>query len=179
MPDSASYFIAATNDNEYYHSRFEFWDNVYGYKMETMKEMYYNETCHDYIEKENIISDKCKFHTVDILSVQKEDLNFIVPYNLKFKQSANFNSFTIWIETSFSHLHLPLKINYGPYNERSSYYPLIFYLKREVHVKNNSKLNGSIAIQKLEKGGKHLVLGKVSFNIPSVLSTFQFFKIDF
>ena len=144
-----------------------------------MKEMYYSETCHDYIDKGSLISDKCKFHTINILQAQKEDLSFIVKYNLKFNQSASFNSFAVWIEVNFSQIHLPLKISYGPFNEKSSYYPLIFYLKKEVHVKNGEKLTGSIAVQKLEKGGKHIVLGKVSFNIVGVLNTSQFYKIDF
>lgn len=167
------------NDSEYYHSRFNFWDNVYGYRMETMKEMYYTETCYDYVDKASIITDRYRFHTIDILTLKPEDVNFIVKYNLKFNQGANFNSFTIWIEIGFNHIHLPIKINYGPYNDKSSYYPLIFYLKREVHVKNGDKLHGSIAVRKMEKGGKVFVLGKVSFNIAGLLSNSQFYKIDF
>jgi len=167
------------NDSEYYHSRFNFWDNVYGYRMETMKEMYYTETCYDYVDKASLISDRCRFHSINILTLKPEELNFIVKYNVKFNQGANFNSFVIWIEVAFNQVHLPIKINYGPYSEKSSYYPLIFYLKREVYVKSGEKLHGTIAVRKMEKGGKGFVLGKVSFNVPGSLSNSQFYKIDF
>ena len=147
--------------------------------MPTMKEMYYAEACFDYIDKSHIVSDRYRFHTVNIMDLKDSNVDFIVSYNLKLGQTSNWNAFAIWIEVAFNHVHLPLKINYGPFCEKSSYYPIILYLKREVQVQEGQKITGSIAVRKLEKGGKKLVLGKVSHTIPGVVSQFQFYKIDF
>lgn len=166
-------------DAEYYDSRFKFWDNVYGYRMENMKDMFYTEACYDFINKDCVVTEKCKLHTVEIPKVKADDKGFIEKYSFKVTGPGPIHALVIWIEIQFSNLHFPIKESYGPFNDRSSYYPVILYLKKPIAVKQGERIHGTFAVQKLHKNGKKFVLEKMSINHPSGANSVQFYKIDF
>lgn len=43
--------MSTINDYEYYNERFDFWENVYGYKMKIMKQLHFREIVFDYIDE--------------------------------------------------------------------------------------------------------------------------------
>lgn len=98
LPDKANIWMAAVSDTDYCPSRFNYWDNVYGYTMPTMKELFYTEVVYDYIDKDQLISNRAQLFSLDIMKINVDELCFKREFNLVFNENAEFNSMTLWLE---------------------------------------------------------------------------------
>lgn len=72
FPDKAQIFISALEDSEYKKKKIHYWDDVWGFDMKNIKKMAIMEPLVDYIECDNVISDKCCIMDIDLETVTKE-----------------------------------------------------------------------------------------------------------
>ncbi len=176
MPEWASLYVSGLDDQEYCGGKCNFWDNVYGYTMPKMKEQFYSESCFDFVDKSLIITDKARLHTVNIMNVQLDRMNFITEYKLKVNKKGTLSAIALWIEVGFANVHMPFKVSYSPMEERSSYYQVFLYLKKWAQVNEGDKLSGTIAVKKDTVGGKDLILAKASFHCKNGFDLIQYLE---
>ena len=58
--------------------KIDFWDNVYGFDMSSIKERALIEPLVDNVDPEQICTSSCQMKTIDILDMRVEDANFEV-----------------------------------------------------------------------------------------------------
>lgn len=58
--------------------KIDFWDNVYGFDMSSIKERALIEPLVDNVDPEQIATSSCQMKTIDILNMKVEDANFEV-----------------------------------------------------------------------------------------------------
>ncbi len=58
--------------------KIDFWDNVYGFDMSSIKERALIEPLVDNVDPEQIATSSCQMKTIDILDMKVEDANFEV-----------------------------------------------------------------------------------------------------
>jgi len=59
FPDKAAIYVAGIEDTYYYETKIEFWDNVYGVNMGTIKNRAYMEPIVDTVDPKSIVTTEC------------------------------------------------------------------------------------------------------------------------
>lgn len=100
LPDKATIFLAAIEDQDYKEEKINCgypsdwfhgleltlrsdWDDVYGFDYSCIKEIALKEPLVDCVELRSVATQPCAIKHIDIKTVQKEDLAFKVPFELK------------------------------------------------------------------------------------------------
>lgn len=76
MPDSATLFLSAIEDQEYKEEKIGFWDDVYGFDYSCIKDIALKEPLVDTVELKSVVCDPAKVLHLDLTKCTKEDLAF-------------------------------------------------------------------------------------------------------
>jgi protein arginine N-methyltransferase 1 len=66
FPDKATLYIAGIEDSEYRENKIDFWDNIYGIKMPSIKQMALKDPLVDLVYPEAIVTSPCPIFHCDI-----------------------------------------------------------------------------------------------------------------
>lgn len=83
MPDSASLYMSAIEDQEYKEEKIGFWDDVYGFDYSCIKDIALREPLVDTVELKSVVCDPACVKQLDLLTIKKEDLTFASDFALK------------------------------------------------------------------------------------------------
>lgn len=111
LPDRAVLFMTAIEDQEYKRNKIEFWDDVYGINMKSIKKWALLEPIIDIIERDQINTDACAILDIDIKTVTVKDLEFTAEYRLKAKRNDKIHAFVAWFDVYFSKGKNPFRIS--------------------------------------------------------------------
>ena len=73
MPDKAVLYITAIEDGAYMNDKIDFWDNVYGFNMSTIKKMAMTEPLVDTVDPKSLISNYKPILSLDLLTCSVSD----------------------------------------------------------------------------------------------------------
>ncbi|CAM9682920.1 unnamed protein product, partial [Phaeothamnion confervicola] len=76
LPDKATLYIAALEDEAYKREKIHFWDRVYGFDMSCIKEIALTEPLVDTVDSAAVVTDAASILELDLLTCTKEDLSF-------------------------------------------------------------------------------------------------------
>ncbi len=79
--------------------KIDFWDNVYGFDMSSIKERALIEPLVDNVDPEQIATSSCQMKTIDILDMKVEDANFEVCTDS-------------WTDREHAHLQIALRMSH-------------------------------------------------------------------
>ena len=83
LPDTASVYLAAIEDQDYKSRKLSFWNSVYGFDMTVFKNVVVKEPLVDIVDSQAVCSKSFKILELDLLTVKKEELDFSNEYRLK------------------------------------------------------------------------------------------------
>lgn len=174
VPDMGKMYIAGVDDREYYLERFNFWKDVYKYKMTIMSNLYFRECCLDMLKSDLIITNGFLFKEINLNSVTVEDLEFISSYKLSMKFNGELNALVMWFDLSFSKGHVKRKLSSSPIQNKDNYCNAIFYLENPVKVNKHNEVKGNIAMRLDED-----ISGRVNLRMSYNFEKFKFGKNQF
>ncbi|KAJ2774684.1 Nuclear SAM-dependent mono-and asymmetric methyltransferase [Coemansia nantahalensis] len=145
FPDTATMVLSAIEDGDYKQDKLSFWDNVYGFKMTCIKEAAMREPLVDTVESRVINASQCKFKTIDILTVTKEELTFDVPFELSIARDDYVHAFIAWFDIEFRACHKPVRFSTGPFAKYTHWKQTVFYTKGTLAVCKGDTIKGTIA----------------------------------
>jgi len=76
MPDVATLYVSAIEDQEYKDEKIGFWDDVYGFDYSCIKDIALREPLVDTVELRSVVCDPAKVLHLDLMTCKKEDLTF-------------------------------------------------------------------------------------------------------
>lgn len=77
IPDKGTLYFTGITDNDFYKERFDFWTNVYGFKMTSMRKKCFTEIFFDYAKEAHLITYNQPIFNLDLNVIEKKDINFI------------------------------------------------------------------------------------------------------
>jgi len=101
VPSECRLLICAVNDPDYIYDRVHFWDNIYGFKMQTMKGGIYDDVVVECLYKESISSAPKVFKTLNLHTMSSSDANFIGAFQLHTDHRGALDAFSIYFDTFF------------------------------------------------------------------------------
>jgi len=101
LPDRAVLYMTVIESQEYKQNKIDFWDNVYGISMKSIKKWSLLEPVIDIVERDRINTDACTTLDIDIETVQLKDLEFSSEYKLKAKRNHKIHAYLTWFDVFF------------------------------------------------------------------------------
>ncbi len=148
LPDKVCLRMVAIEDSKYRGEKYGFWDDVYGVKMESIKNVALGEPLVDVVERPLITSDTCTFFQLDLYTAKVSDLDFANKYVLNFNRSDMVHALTCWFDAYFSRMKEPVVLSTSPYSKTTHWRQTVFYLGQPFRAKAGEALTGTIAVRK-------------------------------
>ena len=156
MPDQAKLFICAIEDEEYRKEKIDFWDNVYGFDMSTIKKMALAEPLVDIVDSKAIISSIEPVLHLDIMTCKKEDLAFSHDFKLKFCRSDYCHALMSYFECAFTLVHKPIVFSTSPLCQYTHWKQVVYYLEEPLTVCNGEELYTTIQVNPNDRNPRDL-----------------------
>merc|ERR1719464_1963104 len=128
MPDKATLYFGALEDQKYKEQKVKFWEKVYGFNMSCVKEDVINEPLVDSVEQRNVCSMYEKVLDVDLYTVKKEDLDFASKVSLPVFRNDYVHALVAFFTVQFSKCHKELGFSTGPNSPYTHWKQTVFYL---------------------------------------------------
>lgn len=147
FPDKATLFICAAEDRQVQAEKINFWDDVYGFNMSSMRNLVISEPMVDYVYPDQVVTNSCLIREVDLYTVQKEDLEFSVHFQLQVRRNDNIQVLVTFFNVDFTKCHKPLGFSTSPGGRHTHWKQTIFYLDHFVPVKKGEEINGIFSMK--------------------------------
>jgi len=144
LPDKASLYLAAIEDGEYRNEKIDFWENVYGFDMRCIRKIAMTEPLVDNVDREQICTQTCRLITIDIMTVQKSDLAFTAPFELRATRNDYIHAIVAWFDVSFTQCHKPLSFTTSPEARNTHWKQTVFYLTDVLTINKGESVKGMI-----------------------------------
>jgi len=98
LPDRAQMFCAAIEDSEFMGDKKAFWKDVYGVDMSIMTGGIFKDPMVDIVPPNNIMSDSCCILDLDLVKMDKKEVEFSNFYQLKMEHNDNVHALVFWFD---------------------------------------------------------------------------------
>ena len=149
FPDSCSISLAALADEKIWDAKVGFWDEVYGYKMSSMKKYALEEPIIDIVDMENICSNAVEILSLDINNVKVQDLEFEKEFQIEVTRSGPLVGLVGYFDIGFYKSALnPISFSTGYHSEPTHWKQTLFLFENKVGVLAGEILKGTIDCRK-------------------------------
>jgi len=156
LPDKASLYIAGIEDAEYKQDKIDFWDNVYGFNMSCIKKIAIREPLVDTVEGKALMSNACRFYTINLDTVKVEDLAYRNNFSIKATRTEHMHAFIAWFDVEFSKCHKPIYISTSPQTKYTHWKQTVFYIEDVLNVTEGDVITGSLCCKPNDKNPRDL-----------------------
>lgn len=155
-PDKAVLYIAAIEDGQVKKERIDFWEDVYGFNMQPLKDIAIKEPVVDVVDAKALVTNSVPVLTLDILTCTKEDLAFKNPFRLKAQRNDYIHGLMTYFECAFTQVHKPIGFSTAPFARYTHWKQTIFYLKETLTICSRETIQGEFACKPNKKNSRDL-----------------------
>lgn len=144
LPDVATMHVAALEDREYRADKLDFWDSVYGLKMDSIKQLALKEPLVDVCESKQVISNSSQLLHIDLYTVTKEQLDFAADFRVVVARNDYLHGLICWFDIEFSRVNKKIFFSTGPHSKYTHWKQVVFYIDTAVTVNKADVITGRI-----------------------------------
>jgi len=156
LPDKATLNLTAIEDSEYKEDKINFWDNVYGFNMSSIKKMAMQEPLVDIVEPNQVMAGTCRLLTIDINTVKEEDLDFKTPFRLVALRDDFCHAFVASFDIEFTKCHKNIFFSTGPHASYTHWKQTVFYMSDVLSMKKGEEIRGEFNCKPNSKNPRDL-----------------------
>lgn len=169
FPDKASLHICAIEDREYKHEKYDFWNNVYGFNMNCIREVAMTEPLVDTVDPKLVVSTSALVKEIDIKEMTVDDLSFSAPFHLPILRDDYINAFVTFFNIEFSACHKFVGFSTSPDSAYTHWKQTVFYIEESIPVKKGEDLYGTFTCTPNTRNGRDLDFG-IDFDFAGELA---------
>ncbi|CAG8466703.1 5633_t:CDS:10 [Funneliformis caledonium] len=161
-PSHCRLLLTAIEDEELFNDTFNFWNDVYGFKMTAMKSPIKTSVIVEYVKSQAIITNVVPVKDVPLHTIHKVQLDFTSPFTLVSTRNGYIHGFLGYFDTWFTRddREIPssqniddkiegvLSFTTGPQGEVTHWRQTIFFLEHSIKVEQGTIINGTIDCKK-------------------------------
>ncbi|CAM9371794.1 unnamed protein product, partial [Ectocarpus sp. 12 AP-2014] len=151
LPDKATLFVGAIEDEQYKKEKIDFWDEVYGFDMSVIKEIALTEPLVDIVEGKAVATDCQAILSLDLADCKKEELQFKSEFVLTAHRNDFVHAIVAYFDCQFSQLHKPVRFSTGPFTEYTHWKQTVFYLRQPLTICKGESIKGKITVKPNDK----------------------------
>lgn len=150
LPGSCTLYMAALSNEQIYNERINFWNDVYGFKMTSMKKDVLSEVLVKDVNSQSVISDVFEIKTFDIGTCTIEEAQAVHnSFQLRMTSSGAVHGLVFWFDCYFTvDKKSPISLSTSPHAEATHWKQSILLLKEPIQLNSGELLTGEIKINR-------------------------------
>ncbi|VDK61841.1 unnamed protein product [Anisakis simplex] len=146
FPDRAKLFLCAIEDRQYKEDKINWWDNVYGFNMSSIRRVAIAEPLVDVVDHAQVVTNNCLLRDVDLYTVTVNDLSWSADYMLRVTRNDYIQALVTFFTVEFSKCHKRTGFSTGPDVQYTHWKQTVFYLQESLTCKKNEEITGVFSI---------------------------------
>jgi len=142
FPDRATLYVCAIEDMYYKEDKFDYWDDVYGFKMSSIKRLSMEEPFIALVNRKAVVTNNCLLKEFDIQHGKKEDIPFTSPFHLQIKRNDYIQALVTFFNVEFSRCHKKTWFSTGPEHPPTRWKQTTFYLRDYITCRKGEEIYG-------------------------------------
>ncbi|XP_060553788.1 protein arginine N-methyltransferase 1-like isoform X2 [Ruditapes philippinarum] len=157
FPDRATLYVTAIEDRQYKDEKINWWDNVYGFDMSTIRKVAISEPLVDVVDPKQVVTNSCLIKEVDIYTVQEKDLHFTAPFHLSCRRNDYVHALVTFFNMEFTKCHKRTGFSTAPEAPYTHWKQTVFYFNEtDLTVKRGEEITGTVTMQPNKKNNRDL-----------------------
>lgn len=156
FPDRCTLFITAIEDRQYKDEKINWWDDVYGFDMSSIRKVAITEPLVDVVDPKQIVSSSFMIKEVDLYTVTKADLDFTSPFHLIVKRNDFVQALVTFFNVEFTKCHKRLGFSTSPESPYTHWKQTVFYFDDYMTVKKGEEVTGTFQMKPNERNNRDL-----------------------
>jgi len=156
FPDRANLFITGIEDRQYKDDKINWWENVYGFNMNAIRNVAISEPLVDCVEPKQVVTNSSLLKEVDLYTVKKEDLTFTSPFNLQVRRQDYVHALVTYFTVEFTKCHKRIGFSTAPESPYTHWKQTVFYLDNYLTVKRNDEIYGTFSMSPNERNTRDM-----------------------
>lgn len=177
-PSQTRILFTASSDESFLDDHYHYWNDVYGFKMSTMKEGVLQEAIVDFVSPDTIVTNTVTIKDLPHQTITVVDLDFVSTFELEMQRDDQVCAFVGYFDTWFTRdgHNVPLDVGItknelkkhglngfttGPVptkEEETHWKQTMFVLQRPIELKKGDKIKGTFFCTKSHKNPRALDL---------------------
>lgn len=156
LPDKANIVLVGIEDGEYKSQKIDYWDDVYGFRMDPIKDTAYLEPLVDVVEEEAIATTASVLLNLDLATCTVADLTFKSEFSLKCTRNDYVHAFVAYFDIAFTHGHKTKRFSTGPRSQATHWKQTVFYLRKDLVLVEGDMIHGWLSCKPNDKNERDL-----------------------
>ncbi|KAK9511298.1 hypothetical protein O3M35_005875 [Rhynocoris fuscipes] len=156
FPDRACLYITAIEDRQYKDEKINWWDNVYGFNMSSIRSVAITEPLVDVVDPKQVVTNSALVKEVDLYSVTKEDLNFSSDFTLQVCRDDYVQALVTYFTIEFTKCHKRVWLTTSPEAAYTHWKQTVFYLESYLTAKRGETINGTFTLRPNPRNSRDL-----------------------
>ncbi|XP_011500937.1 PREDICTED: protein arginine N-methyltransferase 1 [Ceratosolen solmsi marchali] len=147
FPDKATLYICGIEDRQYKDEKINWWDDVYGFDMSSIRKVAISEPLVDVVDPKQVVTNSCMIKEVDLYTVTKADLNFSSPFALQVRRNDYVQALVTFFNIEFTKCHKRMGFSTAPESQYTHWKQTVFYFDEYMTVKKGEEIYGNFAME--------------------------------
>ncbi|XP_017785936.1 PREDICTED: protein arginine N-methyltransferase 1 isoform X2 [Nicrophorus vespilloides] len=156
FPDRCSLFVTAIEDRQYKDEKINWWDDVYGFDMSSIRKVAISEPLVDVVDPKQVVTNACLIKEVDLYTVQKQDLEFSAPFHLQVRRNDYVQALVTFFNVEFTKCHKRVGFSTAPEAPYTHWKQTVFYFEDYMTVKKNEEIYGTFEMRPNPRNNRDL-----------------------
>lgn len=156
FPDKATLYICGIEDRQYKDEKINWWDDVYGFDMSSIRKVAISEPLVDVVDPKQVVTNACLIKEVDLYTVTKGDLNFSSPFTLQVRRNDYVQALVTFFNIEFTKCHKRIGFSTAPESQYTHWKQTVFYFDEYMTVKKGEEVYGVFSMKPNERNYRDL-----------------------
>merc|ERR1719447_1489413 len=156
FPDRATLYVCAIEDRQYKDEKINWWDQVYGFDMSSVRKVAISEPLVDVVDPKQVVTNSCLLKEIDLANVKVEDCTFTAPFQLTMRRNDYVHALVCFFNMEFSHCHKRIGFSTAPECPYTHWKQTVFYFDDYLTVKKGEELVGTFDCRPNERNVRDL-----------------------
>ncbi|XP_071453939.1 protein arginine N-methyltransferase 1-B isoform X1 [Hetaerina americana] len=156
FPDKATLFVCGIEDRQYKDEKINWWDDVYGFDMSSIRKVAISEPLVDVVDPKQVVSNACMLKEVDLYTVQKADLSFQAPFHLQVRRNDYIQALVTFFNMEFTKCHKRIGFSTAPEAPYTHWKQTVFYFDDYLTVRKGEEIYGVFSMRPNERNNRDL-----------------------
>jgi len=156
FPDRAVLHLCAIEDRQYKDDKINWWDNVYGFNMASIRKVAISEPLVDVVDANQVVTNSCVLKEVDLYTATVADLSFESSYSLNVRRNDYIQALVTYFTVEFSKCHKRTGFSTSPDQHYTHWKQTVFYLEEALTVKRGEEISGVFTMKPNDRNNRDL-----------------------
>lgn len=147
FPDRCTLFVTAIEDRQYKDEKINWWDDVYGFNMSSIRKVAISEPLVDVVDPKQVVTSAYMVKEIDLYTVKKEDLEFESTFHLLVKRNDFVQALVTYFNVEFTKCHKRLAFSTAPDAPYTHWKQTVFYFDDYLTVKKGEEIYGTFKMK--------------------------------